>query len=84
MKKEAFVITEQVDGALDSSVIGVASTGDMAIGLINEYYQEHTLIEFRDVRDSGIEFIRTIQVNDYNGIPYKVKVTVLSFNVDEV
>lgn len=66
------------------SIIGVASTTEMANELIHQYYEDYIQVHYDDVRDSGIEFVKTIEVFESNGASYLVKITVLSFTLDEL
>lgn len=61
-------------------IIGVATTRDEAMRMINEYYgKEVNIADFRDIRDSGINFDCFISVD---GGYYRV--TGLDFEINEL
>ena len=59
-----FVITEDVDSDC-VKIIGVATGRAEAHRMIREYYGNCREVAYQDVRDSGIDFIQTIQVGQY-------------------
>lgn len=57
----------------ETSVIGVVSDRDNALKIIKEYYgEESTMSDFRDVRDSGLDFTVDIEVPGYLGGKYHI------------
>ena len=64
-------------------VIGVASSIERAEGLIKDYYGEFKEVEFRDIRDSNLEYSKTLEVLDHLNSPYKVTVWLEWFEINE-
>jgi len=47
----------------DRCVIGVASSRDKALEIINEYYgKEHIMTNFKDIREDNVDFSCKIEV----------------------
>jgi hypothetical protein len=66
----------------ENTIIGVASTQNKAIEMINEYIGgDEKIINIEDVRDSGIEF--TCQVYNHK-LKYTETITVSNFIIDEI
>ena len=64
-------------------VIGVASDRKNALRIIDEYYgTESTLSEFKDIRDSGLDFTANIEVP--GGLGGKYSIWVEDFYINEV
>ncbi len=42
-------------------IIGVAESNEIALAIISEYYGDYELIMHRDIKDSGVEWYRTIK-----------------------
>ena len=64
----------------EETIIGVATTRDEAMRMIKEYYgNEVNIADFRDIRDSGIDFDCFISVD---GGYYRV--TGLDFEINKI
>lgn len=55
------VVAEAFDADNESVIIGVAENIGRAKDLVDEYFGKYELISMQDVRDSGIEYIYTIE-----------------------
>lgn len=55
------VVAEAFDADDKSVIVGVAESIGQAKDLIDEYFGKYELISMQDVRDSGIEYIYTIE-----------------------
>jgi len=77
------VIQESDNSDGQVSVIGVASDRENALKIINEYYgKESTMSNFKDVRDSGIDFTAVVEVTGDLGGKYSIWVD--DFYINEV
>lgn len=65
------IVIQEVDQE-DKIVIGVASTREKALELIDEYYGEYKSKDFQDIRKDNIDFVVTIVVEGYLGGTYNV------------
>jgi hypothetical protein len=65
-------------------VIGVCDSVKKAEVLIKEYYGKFEELTYRDVRDSKIEYSKTLQVIDHKGDTYVVYITLEWFKLNEV
>jgi hypothetical protein len=73
------VILETDDSDLETIVIGVASSRETAMEIINRYYGKDLVIShFNDYRDSGIDSTFIAEVGGY-----KSHITIQDFEVDE-
>ena len=67
------------------SVIGVASSIEKAEAMIEEFYgSDYIELSKNDIRDSGLEYSKILNVKDHNGILYPVQITLEWFNIDEI
>lgn len=74
--KEILVIQE------DNTIIGVVSTKENALKMIQDYFGSDSFIfDIIDVRDSGIEFTCTVNVDYLTNDSY---ITVFDFTIDEI
>ena len=73
------VILETDDSDLETIVIGVASSRETAMEIINRYYGSDLVIShFNDYRDSGIDSTMIAEVGGY-----KSHIAIQDFEVDE-
>jgi hypothetical protein len=73
------VIVETDDSDLETIVIGVASSRETAMEIINTYYGEGLeLSHFNDVRDSGVDCTMIAKVGGY-----KSHILIEDFEVDD-
>ena len=79
MSKIVYVIHEKDWKYKEEDVLGVVSDINNVDNLLKDYYGKYETISFRDVRDSTIEYIKTIQV-DGN----KYEITIISFLLDKI
>jgi hypothetical protein len=70
----------------EESIIGVADSKDNAEDMINQYYGKPKLLNVRDIRDSGIEYVYRYMTNGLEHIcgPYEVEITLMGFNLNEI
>lgn len=82
--KSVIVIYEVDSSDNERNIIGVASTRGNAFNIMEEYYGkgEHVTSDFRDVRDSNIDFTCTIKVEGVWGGVYHI--TGMDFIVDSI
>ena len=74
------VIQEYDYSDKEEIVIGVASNRENALRIIEEYYGKDAVqSDFRDIRDSGLNFDLNIKVDGY-----KYGVTGIEFQIDRV
>jgi hypothetical protein len=72
------VIVETDDSDLETIVIGVASSRETAMEIINTYYGEGLEVSnFNDVKDSGIDCTMIVKVGEY-----KSHILIEDFEVD--
>lgn len=50
------VIVIHVIHEIESIVIGVASSRENALRIVKEYYGEHVMTDFKDVRENNVDF----------------------------
>ena len=82
MSKIVYVIHEKDCKYKEEDVLGVVSDINNVDNLLKDYYGKYETIKtinFRDVRDSTIEYIKTIKVD---GNEYKI--TIISFLLDKI
>jgi hypothetical protein len=73
------VIVETDDSDLETIVIGVASSRETAMEIINTYYgKDLEISNFNDVRDSSIDCTMTVKVGGY-----KSHILIEDFEVDD-
>ncbi len=67
----------------EETIIGVVSSKEKAEAAIRTYYGYGLgeLLNFRDVRDSGVEYEYTYRIKD-NTTSYRVRITLMSFELD--
>lgn len=67
------------------SVIGVASSIEKAETMIEEFYgPDYVQLNYNDIRDSGLEYSKILNVKDHNGILYPVQITLEWFDIDKI
>jgi hypothetical protein len=67
------VINEKDSSDGEINVIGVASDRENALRIIKEYYgEESTMLNFKDIRDSGLDFTALIEVPGNLGGKYNI------------
>lgn len=70
--------TDYRDG--ETIVIGVASSRANALKLVDEYYGEKiVMVNFRDIRDSGLDCSFGIEVDDY-----RCSISIQDFELDKL
>ena len=70
--------TDYRDG--ETIVIGVASSRANALELVNEYYgKDVVIVNFRDIRDSGLDCSFGIEVDDY-----RCSISIQDFEIDRL
>lgn len=79
-----FVIHEEDEDGTGQSVIGLASSLETADKMILEYFGGFKVISFRDIRDSSLEWEKTIEVSSFDNSKYKVRVWVETFTIDTI
>ena len=79
MSKIVYVIHEKDCKYKEESVLGVVSDINNVDNLLKYYYYKYETINFRDVRDSTIEYVKTITVDGL-----KFEITVQSFLLDKI
>jgi len=74
------VIQEYDYSDKEETVIGVASDRENALRIIDEYYGKDAVqSDFRDIRDSGLNFDVKVKVDSY-----KYGVTGIEFQIDKL
>jgi hypothetical protein len=81
--KNVLVIHEKDLEDKDQSVIGVVDSLEEADKLINKYYGEHTVLKFKDIRDSNLEWEKTLEVEGVLTC-YEVEVWLEWFQINQV
>ena len=79
MSKLVYVIHEKELNYKEYDAIGVVSDLNNIDKLLLDYYGKYETINFMDVRDSTIEYVKTIKV-DGN----KYEITIISFLLDKI
>ena len=79
---EAFVLSEYDPEDGQTIVIGVADSCESADTLMSDYYKDFKVIKFQDIRDSGIEWTKHIEVSGIDGNSYPFRCTLQSFRVN--
>lgn len=84
MNKTIYVLTERdpVDG--NTIVIGVSDSLENADKMMSDYYKEFEVKRFKDVRDSGIEWYKDVELTDINGSKYYYTCILESFILNNV
>ena len=67
-----------------STIIGVADSIENAEKMILEYYGKYKEINCIDVRDSGIEYIKYIEILDINNKPCLVEISLLNYIINSI
>ena len=63
-------------------ILGVATSLEDADRMMQGYYGFFKLVEFRDVRDSGIEWVKRITLEGAFG--YEYEVTLMDFSLNSI
>jgi hypothetical protein len=85
MKKLVYVIVEHDHKDNEHCNIGVTDELDMVEFMIKEYYGgKFKEVSFHDIRDSGIEYTKILEVTDHKGKPYRVTIILESFCLNEL
>ena len=79
MSKIVYVIHEKDYKYKEESVLGVVSDINNVDNLLKYYYYKYETINFRDVRDSTIEYVKTIKVDDN-----QYEITIIRFLLDKI
>ncbi len=66
------IVIHEIDEDQDHVIVGVASTRTKALEIISEYYGEHVLTNFRDIRENSIDFSCTVKVEGKFGGSYEI------------
>ena len=74
MSKIVYVIHEKDWKYKEESILGVVSDINNVDNFLKDYYGKYETINFRDIRDSTIEYVKTIKVD---GNEYEI--TIISF-----
>lgn len=83
--RDILVIHERDHEDGEHFVIGVADSVENAEKLLDEYYGgKFTVIKHTDVRDSGLECNKTLEVLDHKGEPYLVDVWFEWFTINSL
>jgi hypothetical protein len=71
---QVIVIHEKDKSDNDRSVIGVASSREKALEMIDEYYGkgDHVMTDFKDIREDNLDFSCKIEVEGVYGGFYSV------------
>jgi hypothetical protein len=64
----------------DDSILGVFSSPDISDETLESYFGEFEVVENRDVRDSGIEWVKVIRARRWDN----VIITLHSFCMNEI
>ena len=79
MSKLVYVIHEKDWKYKEESILGVVSDINNVDNFLKDYYGKYETISFRDIRDSTIEYVKTIKVD---GNEYEI--TIISFLLDKI
>ena len=79
-----YVIHEEDLQDGEKVVVGVANSLVKVQPMIDEYYGEHKVIYTQDIRDSNLEYSQVLELEDAVGIPYQVRITIETFNLNWV
>ena len=79
MSKIVYVIHEKDCKYKEEDVLGVVSDINNVDNLLKDYYGKYKTINFRDIRDGTIEYVKTIKVD---GNEYEI--TIISFLLDKI
>jgi len=82
--KEIYVLHEKDHSNNEESIIGVADSSENALKIMCEYYGKHKEIYLNKVEESGIEWIRKLQVKSYDKSLCEVTVTCQYFTLNEI
>jgi hypothetical protein len=82
--KILYVIWEQDLSDNEEDIIGVADSVEEVERMILKYYGECKIISNRKIEESGIEFIRRMEVNDWNADKYEVLLTIRYFGLNDI
>jgi len=64
-------------------VLGVFDTPNLD-EKIKEYFGGFTSVNFKDVRDSGIEWVHEIRYDDFEGVEMQAILTLKDFELNEI
>jgi hypothetical protein len=81
---EVIIIQEEDLQDFETSILGVATSVENADKIISDYYGEFKELSKEDIRDSGIEYSKILEVIGCNGIPFKVKILLQWFTLNEI
>ena len=79
MSRIVYVIHEKDCKYKEEDVLGVVSDINNVDNLLKDYYGKYETINLRDIRDSTIEYVKTIKVDGL-----KFEITVQSFLLDKI
>ena len=79
MSKIVYVIHEKDLKYQEEDVLGVVSDINNVDNLLKDYYGKYETINFIDIRDSNIEYVKKIKVD---GNEYEI--TIISFLLDKI
>ena len=79
---QVYVLLEKDPEDGQTIVIGVSDSTWNADKLMSDYYKDFKVVEYTDVRDSSIEWIKIIELSDPSGNIYYYNLTLLSFRVN--
>ena len=80
---EVLIIHENDFDDNEQSVIGVADSVENAEKVIKEHYGDYKELSHRDIRDSSIEYSKSLEVKDYRDRPYIVEICLQWFSVNK-
>ena len=66
------IVIHEIDEDGGHTIVGVASNRAKALELVAEYYGEHKLSNFRDIRQNEIDFSCTVKVEGKFGGSYEI------------
>ena len=79
MSKIVYVIHAKDCKYQEEDVLGVVSDINNVDNVLDDYYGKYETINFRDIRDSTIEYVKTIKVD---GNEYEI--IIISFLLDKI
>ena len=80
--EEVFVLSEYDPADGQTIVIGVVDSWENADKLMSDYYNDFKVVKYQDIRDSGIEWKKNIELSDIAGNTYYYNCTLQSFRVN--
>lgn len=85
MKNYVYVIVEHDHKDNEHCNIGITDDLDLIPCMINEYYGgKFNEISFHDIRESGIEYTKILEVLDHKNNPYRVTIIAETFILNEL